>query len=143
MSHEAVYLQEASLMSPPLYVYDGDCALCSRFVRFLIKREQTGQLQLATAQSAAGRAIYKRHGLCPETMETAILEIGDDVWINLDLFIEGLALCGWPWKAARVLRLLPRPVSDWFYRRIANNRKLFNRGSCPVPSREMRERLID
>ncbi len=136
-------MDDASDADDPLYVYDGDCALCSRFVRFLIKREQTGRLRLATAQSPIGRRVYDAEGLCPDAMETAILRVDGETFINLDLFIEGLALCGWPWKAARALQALPQPLSDWLYRRIANNRKLFNRGACPVPTPEMRARSID
>ena len=130
-------------MEDTLYVYDGDCLLCSRFVRFLVRHDRDGKLRLATAQSAAGRAIYEAEGLDPDAMDTAILKIGERTWINLDLFIEGMALCGWPWKSARVLKLLPKPVSNWLYRRIANNRKRFNRGQCPMPTPEMRARLID
>jgi predicted DCC family thiol-disulfide oxidoreductase YuxK len=130
-------------MADIIYVYDGDCALCSRFVRFLIKHEQSGTLKLATAQSATGRAIYRDEGLCPDAMETAILLVDGKTWINLDLFTEGLALCGWPWKASRILHVLPQFLSDWIYRRIANNRKRFNGGVCPLPSPEMKARLLE
>jgi len=126
-----------------IYVYDGDCLMCSRFVRFMIDHDKTGRLQLATAQSETGRVIYVEEGLCPDAMETAILRVNGRTWTNLHLFTEGLAYCGWPWKLARVLHLLPRFASDWIYRRIANNRKLFNRGTCPMPTNEMRARLID
>lgn len=127
----------------PLYMYDGDCALCSSFVRFLLRHEKTGRLKLATAQSAVGRSIYIAEGLSPDAMETAILRVDGRTWINLDLFSEGLALCGWPWKLARVLHLLPKPISNWLYQRIANNRKLFNRNQCPIPTAEMRARLLE
>lgn len=130
-------------MTPALYVFDGECLLRSRFVHFLVKRDRIRRLKLATAQSPAGRAEYVAIGLDPDAMETAILRVGDRTWINLDLFIEGLALCGWPWKAVRVLHILPKPCSDWLYRRIANNRKVFNRGICPIPIPEVRARLIE
>ncbi|MCR9079593.1 MAG: DCC1-like thiol-disulfide oxidoreductase family protein [Hyphomonadaceae bacterium] len=130
-------------MTEALYVYDGDCLLCSRFVRFLIKRDPAGRLKLATAQSEAGRTIYLAEGFDPDLMETAILRIGQRTWTHLDLFTEGLAMCGGVWKLARVLHILPRGLADWLYRRIANNRKRFNRSACPMPTPEMRARLID
>jgi predicted DCC family thiol-disulfide oxidoreductase YuxK len=51
---------------------------------------------------------------------------------------------GWPWKAARAINLLPRPLRDWLYGRIANNRYgLFGKKeSCEIPSGELRERII-
>lgn len=130
-------------MTEALYVYDGDCLLCSRFVRFLIMRDPEGGLKLATAQSDAGRDIYLSEGLDPDLMDTAILKIGDHTWTHLDLFTEGLAMCGGAWKLARVLRILPQGVADWLYRRIANNRKRFNRSECLMPTPEIRARLID
>lgn len=130
-------------MQDALYVYDGECLLCSRFVRFLIKRDPNGALKLATAQSELGRSVFRAEGLDPDLMETAILKVGDRTWTHLDLFTEGLAMCGWPWRLARVLHILPLGVSNWLYRRIANNRKRFNRSECPMPTPEMRARLID
>ncbi len=46
--------------------------------------------------------------------------------------------------AAKVLLLLPRPLRDWLYQRIAKNRyTLFGRkDSCDIPSAELRGRLI-
>lgn len=130
-------------MVEAIYVYDGECLLCSPFVRFLVARDRENVLKLATAQSPVGRALYVDAGLDPDLMETAILRVGDRTWINLDLFIEGLAFCGGPWKAARILHLLPSFLSDWIYQRVARNRKVFGRGQCPVPSPEMKARLID
>lgn len=130
-------------MAKALYIYDGECLMCSRFVRFLVRHDADGQLQLATAQSEEGRAAYRAEGLCPDEMSTAIFKVGDKAWINLDVFTEGLAFCGWPWRAARILHVLPAPISNWLYRRVANNRKLFNSGTCPMPTPEMRARMID
>lgn len=126
-----------------LYIYDGDCALCSRFVRFLVAHDPGGRFGLMTAQSEAGRAIYRAEGLDPDLMETALLRIDGRVYRNLDVFTETLVAIGWPWKAAIVLRVLPQPVADWLYRRIANNRKRFQRGSCPLPTPEIRARIIE
>lgn len=130
-------------MQQDIYIYDGDCAMCSRFVRFLVARERTGRLRIAAAQSACGRKVYLEEGLCPDAMETAILRLDGRTYVNLDVFIEGLALCGGLYRLAGVLRILPRPVADWLYRRIARNRKLFNRGVCPIPTPEMKARQID
>ncbi len=126
-----------------LYIYDGDCALCSRFVRFLVAHDPEGRFALMTAQSSAGRKIYIAQGLDPDAMETALLRIDGRYYRNLDLFIESLAVLKWPWKAAIVLRWLPSPWANWLYRRIANNRKLLQGRTCPVPTPEIRACLIE
>ena len=126
-----------------LYVYDGDCALCSRFVRFLVAHDTAGRFGLMTAQSDAGRRIYVAEGLDPDLMETALLRVNGRVYRNLDVFTESLALMSWPWKAAIILRVLPAPVANWLYRRVANNRKLLQGKQCPLPTPEIRARLIE
>jgi predicted DCC family thiol-disulfide oxidoreductase YuxK len=126
-----------------LYVYDGECAMCSAFVRFLVARDPDARFGLVTAQSETGRGIYRAEDLDPDLMETALLKVGGRTYRNLAVFTETLVALGWPWKLAIVLRALPRPVSDWLYRRIANNRKRFQKGACPLPSAEIRARLID
>lgn len=125
-----------------LYVYDGECAMCSRFVHFLVKHDRDGRFALMTAQSDTGREIYRAANLDPDLMETALLRVDGRIYKNLDVFTETLVALGGVWKAGRLLHLVPRPVSDWIYRRIANNRKRFQRGQCPMPSRDVRARLI-
>ncbi|SJM28140.1 Putative thiol-disulphide oxidoreductase DCC (Modular protein) (fragment) [Mesorhizobium delmotii] len=51
---------------------------------------------------------------------------------------------GWRWRAAKSLLLLPRPLRNWLYDRIAENRyALFGRkASCEIPSAELEGRLI-
>lgn len=47
---------------------------------------------------------------------------------------------GWRWRAAKSSLLLPRPLRDWLYNRIAKNRyALFCRkASCEIPSAELK-----
>ena len=132
----------ADLTRGDLYVFDGECLLCSRFVRFLVGHDQ-GRFSLVTAQSPTGRAIYRAHGLCPDAMETALLIVGGRLYTNLSVFTESLVVLGWPWRAAAILRLLPQRLSDWLYRQIADNRRVFNRGTCPAPTPAVRARLVE
>lgn len=134
---------ELSTYTGDLYVYDGECALCSRFVHFLVKHDHKQRFALMTAQSDRGRKIYNAANLDPDLMETALLRVDGQIYKNLDVFTETLIALGGVWKTAIVLRILPRPVSNWMYRRIANNRKLFQRDTCPMPSAEVRSRLIE
>ena len=138
----------ADLTRGDLYVFDGECLLCSRFVRFLVRHDQ-GRFSLVTAQSPTGRAIYRAHGLSPDAMETALLIVGGPQVVpfhhlpNLSVFTESLVVLGWPWRAAAILRLLPQRLSDWLYRQIADNRRVFNRGTCPAPTPAVRARLVE
>nr|WP_244602687.1 DCC1-like thiol-disulfide oxidoreductase family protein [Mesorhizobium delmotii] len=63
---------------------------------------------------------------------------------RLDRFVAAMAERGWRWRAAKSLLLLPRPLRNWLYDRIAENRyALFGRkASCEIPSAELEGRLI-
>jgi predicted DCC family thiol-disulfide oxidoreductase YuxK len=59
------------------------------------------------------------------------------------LFVAGPL--SWPWKAARVMRVVPQAVRDRAYDLVARNRyRLFERlDRCLIPSRAFRNRFID
>ncbi|XBS70210.1 DCC1-like thiol-disulfide oxidoreductase family protein [Acerihabitans sp. KWT182] len=44
------------------------------------------------------------------------------VSIRSDAFFEALTQLGWPWRALRILRLIPRGLRDAIYRYVARNR---------------------
>ena len=134
---------EQTLTSKFIYVFDGECAMCSRFVQFLVRHDRNHQFWLATAQSDIGRQYYFACGLDADEMETALLVTGDRTYTHLDVFTESLVRLGWPWKAAVSLRALPRPLANWIYRRIANNRRRLNGAFCALPNEDVKGRLLD
>ena len=52
---------------------------------------------------------------------------------------------GWPWKAARVARVLPRTFRDRLYDIVARNRyRMFGRyEQCLMPSENSRHRFVE
>ena len=130
--------------SHPLIVFDGVCVLCSGFVRMVVRLDRKNRFRFATAQSPFGEALFKQHGLRTDSYETNLVLVDGIAFTQLDSFVAVMSELGWPWRAARVLLLLPRPLRDWLYDRIAKNRyALFGRkDSCDIPSAELRERFL-
>jgi len=128
----------------PLIVFDGVCVLCSGFVRMVVRLDRQNHFRFATAQSTFGEALFRKHGLRTDSYETNLVLIDGVAFTRLDSFVAVMSELGWPWRAAKALLLLPRPLRDWLYNRIAENRyALFGRkDSCDIPSAELRERLI-
>ena len=50
--------------------YDGVCGLCSRLVRFLLRRDRDGRLLFAPLQGGLARAVLGRHGYDPSDLDT-------------------------------------------------------------------------
>jgi predicted DCC family thiol-disulfide oxidoreductase YuxK len=128
----------------PLIVFDGVCVFCSGFVQLVLKLDRKKRFRFATAQSPLGEALFRRHGLPTDDYDSNLAIIDGAAFTKLDSFVAVMAALGWPWRAAKALLILPRPLRDWLYDRIARNRyALFGRkDSCDIPSAELRERLI-
>ncbi len=130
--------------SHPLIVFDGACVLCSGFVRMVVRLDRQDRFRFATAQSPFGEALFRRHGLRTDSYETNLVIIGGVAFMRLESLVAVMSELGWPWRAARPLLLLPRPLRNWLYERVARNRyALFGRkDSCDIPLAELRRRLV-
>ncbi|WP_436158770.1 thiol-disulfide oxidoreductase DCC family protein [Mesorhizobium sp. LjRoot246] len=128
----------------PLIVFDGVCVLCSGFVRMVVRLDRQSRFRFATAQSPLGEALFRTHGLRTDSYETNLVLIDGVAFTRLDSFVAVMSELGWPWRAMKALLLLPRPLRDWLYDRIAKNRyTLFGKkDSCDIPAPELRERFL-
>lgn len=130
--------------SGSLIIFDGVCVLCSGFARLVVRLDRRRRFRFATAQSSFGAALFARHGLRTDSYETNLVLIDGVAFTHLDGAIAVLGELGWPWRLAKALLVLPRPLRDRIYGVIARNRyALFGkRDNCEVPSAELRSRLI-
>jgi predicted DCC family thiol-disulfide oxidoreductase YuxK len=130
--------------SRPLIVFDGVCVFCSGFVQLILKLDQKKRFRFATAQSPLGEALFRRHGLPTGDYDSNLAIIDGAAFTKLDSFVAVMSALGWPWRATKARLILPRPLRDWLYDRVARNRyALFGRkDSCEIPSSELRQRLI-
>jgi predicted DCC family thiol-disulfide oxidoreductase YuxK len=126
-----------------LIVFDGVCILCSGFARFVARHDRKVGFKFVDAHSETGRALYHRFRLDPDLMETNIVIIDSQPYTKMASFTAAMKSLGWPWKALAVLDLLPRDLADRAYDMIARNRYRFGRRACPLPSTELKERLLD
>lgn len=126
-----------------LIVFDGTCIFCSGFARFIARYDRKARFRFVTAQSETGRAIYRTYDLDPDLMETNIVIVDGNAHVKMAAFGAAMSAIGWPWRLFAVLGVIPQPLSDWLYDRIARNRYVFGRRKCVIPSEELRGRIID
>jgi predicted DCC family thiol-disulfide oxidoreductase YuxK len=128
---------------PPVFLFDGVCVLCSRSVAFVLKHERAPLIRFVAIQSAEGRALAETHGIDPDDPESFLfIENG----IALPKSAGIAALVGHlraPWNWLSAFHVLPLPVRDWMYDRIARNRyRLFGkRETCLIPTPQTRQRF--
>jgi predicted DCC family thiol-disulfide oxidoreductase YuxK len=128
----------------PIIIFDGYCALCCGWAKFVLRHDRSGIYRLLRAQSPLGQALYVHYGLDPEDYETNILIADGRAWFKSEGCIRMAEGLGWPWKAAAVFRVLPRAVRDWTYELIARNRlRIFGkRESCYRPDGSVQDRFL-
>ena len=128
---------------PDLIVFDAACIFCSGFARFISKHDTLHRFRFVTAQSQIGHDLYVAHGLNPADWSTNIVIVDAKAYTKLAAFTAAMRALGGPWKLFGVLDLVPRPIGNWFYDRVAKNRYAFGRRSCPIPDETLRNRILD
>jgi predicted DCC family thiol-disulfide oxidoreductase YuxK len=119
----------------PLIVFDGTCVLCSANAHFVLRRDRRRIFRLTHAQSALGLALYRHLGLRSDERGTMIALRDGQLLTHSDAAIAIADGLGWPWRAARLASLAPRPLRDLVYRWIARNRYRWfgRRETCWLP----------
>lgn len=117
----------------PVLFFDGECGLCTRVVRVLLRCDRVGRLRFAPLQGPTAQAYLRSHGL--PAGDFASLVFASD-WprceaapaLRTDGAIASLRATGHPgW--ARGAAMPPRPLRDALYRQVARNRlRLFPKG---------------
>ncbi len=115
--------------------YDGSCGVCSGIASFIRKRDRRNQFRLVPVQSDEGVARLRPLGYDTDNPNTMVLSVGERFWFRSDSSLRIARRLGFPWSLAWVFILVPRPIRDWAYTRIARNRHRLpgGRSTCPLP----------
>ena len=126
-------------------VFDGVCALCNRWVRFLLRFDRKGRYRFAAMQGQQGSAMLRAHGLDPQDPMSFLLLDAQGTWTDTDAILRVLAGLGGGWRLSGVLKVLPRGLRDAAYRALARNRyRWFGRhDACHLPAPEQAARFLD
>jgi len=123
--------------------YDGYCALCDRFIGFVLARDRQGRYRYAPLSGETARGRFGE-SLDPDQPQTVLLEEPGKVRVRSDAALAIVAGLGGGWKLVQALRIIPRPIRDWVYDVIARHRfKWFGRrAECRIPAPEQKDRFL-
>lgn len=149
--YATIPLMNSALSLPPgvnaddsVVLFDGVCRLCHAWARFLIRHDKRHRFKLATVQSAQGQAILQWYGLPTDHYDTMILLEEGRLYGQSSAFLRVMRRLPFPWPLACVSWIIPAPLRDWLYDRIALNRyRLFGRyDSCLLPDPDHHGRFL-
>ena len=120
------------------------CHLCTSTVQFIIKRDPHGYFTFASLQSELGRTLLAEHGLQPDALDTFVLVEGSSCFTRSDAALRVAQHLAGGWSLLRILSLIPKPLRDWGYSIIAQNRYRWfgRRETCLIPSQDILDRFL-
>jgi predicted DCC family thiol-disulfide oxidoreductase YuxK len=127
-----------------IVLFDGVCKLCNAFVAFLIRHDKHDRLRFATLQSAEK---YFPDGEFRDkillTDSVALIAEGK-IYFRSTAVLKILNKLGGGWKLFYVLMIIPNPVRDWAYDRVALNRYRWfgKKDSCMIPDEKLSGKFI-
>ncbi len=135
----------------PVLFFDGECGLCNRLVRVLLRLDRRQVLRFAPLQGPAAQAYLRRHGLPTEDFDSLIF-VPDwdrrdqpDYLMRTDGALAALGHCAGFGGIVRVVSLLPGSWRDAGYKVVARLRyRLFGRWvPRPLARAEWQRRFLD
>lgn len=135
---------EARAPEGPVVLFDGVCNLCAASVRFLVEHDD-GSLRFAPLQSDAAEDVLSAHGLSTDYFDSLVLVEDGGAYTKSEGALRIARYLDAPYSWARHLRVVPGPVRDFVYDRVADTRyAIFGRKDrCLRPTPELRDRFLD
>lgn len=137
--------------SRPVLLYDGDCALCNRMVRVLLRADHAGRLHYAPLQGPPAQEYLQAQGL-PGADFASLVFVPD--WkqpvrgayrLRTDGALGACAVVGggW-WRVVGWMRFIPRAWRDGLYRLVARSRHVLFGKHRPtaLPDPEWEKRFL-
>ena len=134
---------------PPVLLYDGVCGVCNSAVRTILRFDPNGTLRFAALDSDFAQAVFDRHPAIAGVDSVVFVDEpgqpAERVAVRSAAALRVVDYLGGPWKLLQVARIIPAPLRDWLYDRVADVRyRIFGKyDTCPLPPPEVRARFLD
>jgi predicted DCC family thiol-disulfide oxidoreductase YuxK len=128
----------------PLVVFDGDCVFCSRSMRLVARMDRRGRIRMTPAQGALGQSLYRHAALATDRFDTYLVLAEGRMFKRSDALVALAEQLPYPWRALRILAIVPRSLRDAAYGLLARHRyRLFGRREgCGLADPALARRLI-
>jgi predicted DCC family thiol-disulfide oxidoreductase YuxK len=130
--------------SVPIAVMDAECAVCSWGARMIHRLDRQGTTRICPIQSPLGAALLNHYGLDPKDPASWLFLDAGVAHKDFEAVLHAGRRFGGIGRLTQILRIAPRPLRDWLYRKLARNRyRLFGRADlCALPDPAFQRRLL-
>lgn len=131
-------------MDKILVIYDGHCALCQGWVKFVLHRDTQDNFRFAAMDSIHAQQLgIEKYQVGND--ETVLVYKDGNFFTHSSAAIIVLTKLGGIWSSFQIVQLVPRFIRDALYRFIARNRyQWFGRlNTCIIPRPEWKHKFFD
>jgi len=114
--------------------YDGECGVCSRTVRFILKNEHSNDMFFSSLQGEFAIYFLAEHGIESISANTLYLFENGKLYNKSKAALKLIDYLKRPFGILKILYIFPRFLRDFVYDRIAANRKVFFKDVCELIS---------
>jgi predicted DCC family thiol-disulfide oxidoreductase YuxK len=125
-----------------IILYDGECGLCNRSVRFILKHERNQNLQFTSLQSSFSKKVFSDFNLKNDFDESILFYRDGKLFSKSKAVLRIVPFLKWYFYPLLIIWLIPNYIRDMFYDLIARNRKRFSK-VCKLPNSNQSNRFLD
>ncbi len=124
-----------TLQKNRIVFYDGYCILCSRLIRFLMKRDKRQMFFFTTLDKIPDYEPLIRNSVNLEWPDSIVYLRDSKIYVYSDAAIQVFIDLGGAWKLMWILYIIPKGIRDFIYKLIARYRyRIFGKSnSCYLP----------
>ncbi len=128
----------------PIVLFDGQCSLCSFFVRLILKYEKEPKLYFSSLDSDYVKYVLSDLNCNLKGLNTVVFINNDEVYLKSLAVFKVVTYLRFPLSIVQYFRLLPLAFSDFVYDLVAKYRiRLFGKvKSCYIPDDTNRNRFF-
>ncbi|MDM5450883.1 thiol-disulfide oxidoreductase DCC family protein [Peribacillus simplex] len=115
-------------------IYDGDCNMCSRFIRFILDINTNKKLKITDFESQWTKNNYKVN----KNIDSMIFIKKQKQYIYSDAVIHLLMSTHYIFKPLFILKLVPKIIRDNMYKFVAKRRRKILK-SCNLGDRQTKD----
>ena len=124
--------------------FDGNCGLCNRSVKFVLRKEKNHELFFSPLQSEFAKKILKQYNLAAEADSMILLEKGkvylqSSASLRTTKYLKGL------WTLMMIFIIVPPFIRNAIYNYVAKNRiSWFGTADyCEMMTPELKKRFVE
>lgn len=110
--------------------YDGDCALCSRAVQFVLKNEKSADILFAALQDEKTTSFFLRNNFKKPDLSTVYFFENGKLYDKSTAALKIARYLKSPFRLLVVGNIFPKFIRDWGYDVVARNRKRLIKNKC-------------